>query len=387
MKGFVKFLTGILGVLAAIACLATIGIIGYSIMNPGATLKGENPKMSAQPTGDSLEEAQVDEDLIPVPTATPVGSDTNQVPVDLSDHVHDYKESILKKATCYEPGRLQYTCEGCGDIYYVDILSTGHVADEEWVVLKEATNTETGTRVRKCIYCDEIVFSEVIPVGGFREPGATPVPSHTHQYIASTEREATCTMAGLRKHTCTCGNFYTESIPALGHIATVWTEVEAASATTMGREQRTCTVCGAVLDTRTIPMLAPSPSAGTSPSASAAPSGSAAASASASGGASSAPKETEKPKPSATPSPTPHSHMYTAYVLKTATCTEKGIRSFVCTCGSSYAEAIELDLENHHYSAIVIPPGETTQGYTIFTCTRCNFTYTDNFVPALSVSN
>ena len=71
------------------------------------------------------------------------------------------------------------------------------------------------------------------------------------------------------------------------------------------------------------------------------------------------------------------------FVLKEANCTEKGIRSFVCSCGSSKAESIELDMNNHTFRAVVIPATSTTQGYTAYTCVRCNYSYFDNYTPAI----
>ena len=159
--------------------------------------------------------------------------------------------------------------------------------------------------------------------------------------------------------------------------------------TYMGTEQRTCTVCGVVLDSRPVNKLtaSSSPGASTSPSsdASASPSSgaSATASADATATATAAGNATSSPSQSAAPSASPHSHSYVSYVLKEANCTEKGIRSFVCTCGSSYAESIELDMNNHTFRAVVIPATKTTQGYTVYTCVRCNYSYFDNFVPAL----
>ena len=84
MNGILKVLTAILGVLAVIACLATIGIVGYS-MTPEAD-------SSASP----------DE----VPTPTPASTD-------VSNHVHDYQETVVKKATCYSAGQMKYTCLVC----------------------------------------------------------------------------------------------------------------------------------------------------------------------------------------------------------------------------------------------------------------------------------
>ena len=116
MGSVMKVLTGILGVLAVIACLATIGIIGYTVIGGSGS-----QKMADNVKPDSTQEADIADapSLAPVPTILPdqTGS-TDQTPSDLSgdtekhspstatDHVHDYKETVEKKATCYQAGRL-----------------------------------------------------------------------------------------------------------------------------------------------------------------------------------------------------------------------------------------------------------------------------------------
>ena len=40
---------------------------------------------------------------------------------------------------------------------------------------------------------------------------------HTHSYASSVTTAATCETAGVRTYTCSCGNTYTEEIPATGH--------------------------------------------------------------------------------------------------------------------------------------------------------------------------
>ncbi|MGN0376993.1 MAG: hypothetical protein ACI4ED_05105 [Suilimivivens sp.] len=369
MGSLMKILTGILGILAVIACLATIGVIGYTLSGAG----GGN-------TQTGTEEIQIQPTEAPVPTTTPedaaeVMEEVQRQPVSLENHVHNYVESIDQKATCYQAGRLKYTCEECGDVYYVDVPSTGHVADEEWEVIREASASQDGLRVKKCIYCDEIVAQEVIPYAG---SGSAEVSAHIHDYIANIEREPTCILAGLRKYTCSCGSFYTEQIPAAGHVATDWTVVEEPTTTTLGREQRTCTVCGVVLDSRPIPVKQASPS----PSASGAPTASSSAAAAATASA----KTTSAPTVSPTPTATPHVHQYTSYVIKEANCTEKGIRSFVCSCGSSYAESIDIDPNKHSYTQTVVPATTSSPGYTIYRCIRCNDTYMDNYTQALGTS-
>ena len=254
MNGILKVLTAILGVLAVIACLATIGIVGYSMTNNGNTTPNNHTNTNTNTNGNLVVQASA------VPTMTPEADSSaspDEVPtptpasIDVSNHVHDYQETVVKKATCYSAGQMKYTCLVCGDEYYVDIMSTGHVPDD-WEVVRKPTATEEGLRVKKCIYCDEIVASEPIPVettsGSNGAAAASSTPAHIHQYTATTEREPSCVLAGLRRYSCSCGSFYTEMIPAPGHIASDWTTVEEPTSTMLGRQQRTCVVCGVVLD-------------------------------------------------------------------------------------------------------------------------------------------
>lgn len=396
MNGILKVLTAILGVLAVLACLATIGIVGYSMTNNSNTSQNNHTKgqpdtipsdvafdgdgnlvvqASAVPTMTPETDSSASPDEVPTPTPAST---------DVSNHVHDYQETVVKKATCYSAGQMKYTCSVCGDEYYVDIMSTGHVPDD-WEVVRKPTATEEGLRVKKCIYCDEIVASEPIPVettgGSNGAAAASPTPAHIHQYTATTEREPSCVLAGLRRYSCSCGSFYTEMIPAPGHIASDWTTVEEPTSTMLGRQQRTCVVCGVVLDSRPLNTVSASPSSSAGASASAGTT--AAASASASATATARTSGSPSASANASASPSAHKHNYVSYVLKEANCTERGIRSFVCSCGSSYAEPIERDLNNHTYRAVVIPATNTTQGYTIYTCIRCNSSYYDNYTPPL----
>ncbi len=393
MSGMIKVLTGILGVLAVAACFATIGIIGYSIMDGG---NGKKPA--------SENEIQAAASPSQVPTAAPEQSVTPEAvetprPVvqtqNLEGHIHDYKETVEEKATCYKSGRIKYECE-CGDYYYTDVPSTGHVADD-WETVRKPSADREGLRVKKCIYCDEILAQENIPwektdssggngddASGNPDNESESQTSHIHQYTATVEREPTCTFAGLRKHTCSCGNFYTEMIPAAGHVASDWTVAEAPTSTMMGREQRVCNVCGVILDSRPLNVVQGSPSASASAASSASAAASASARASASASASARASASASAASSASPTAT-HVHNYRSYVIKEANCQEIGIRSFVCSCGSTYGEEIPKDSNRHTYHGVVIPATRATQGYTIYTCVRCNYSYVDNYTPALGV--
>lgn len=367
MSGFGKAITALLGIIAVLACLITVGIIGYTATNGGFNkVNVANNKQELPPDTE-----------IALPTSTPApDSNTTLVPTIVDpNHIHNYQEKVIKTATCTEAGQIEYYCN-CGDSYRVDILAKGHIPDD-WVTVKEPTATEDGYKVKKCIYCDEVLAKETLPAtgkgssSGLLNPDGTP---HEHLYVSTVEREATCTLAGLRMHKCSCGDFYTESIPAIGHIAQDWTENEKATTTSSGTATRICSVCGALLDMKSVPALSPSPDASSSPSADA----------QATGASSSASPAASQSKTSPSPSPTPHVHNYQSYVVTPATCTEKGVRSYVCSCGSSYAESIDLDLNNHKFMATFVAPTETQQGYTIYTCLRCNYSYKDNYIMPLT---
>ena len=67
----------------------------------------------------------------------------------------------------------------------------------------------------------------------------------------------------------------------------------------------------------------------------------------------------------------------------TATCTEAGVRSFACTgCDETYSEP--CDALGHNYVAgEVVAPTVGAQGYTVYTCTRCNDSYNSDFTDPL----
>ena len=66
----------------------------------------------------------------------------------------------------------------------------------------------------------------------YQEP--TP-PAHTHSYNSKVTTEATCTSNGTITYTCSCGDSYTESTPALGHN---WSNADCTHC-------KTCSRCGA----------------------------------------------------------------------------------------------------------------------------------------------
>ena len=88
--------------------------------------------------------------------------------------------------------------------------------------------------------------------------------------------------------------------------------------------------------------------------------------------------EPDETKPTETTPPTTqptHKHSYSSKVTKAATCTEKGVKTFTCSCGKSYTEDIKAT--GHSYSANTTKePTCTTEGVKTFSC-KCGSTYTE----------
>lgn len=86
------------------------------------------------------------------------------------------------------------------------------------------------------------------------------------------------------------------------------------------------------------------------------------------------PVQTEAPTEA--PTQPPHTHSYTATVTKTATCTEEGIVTYTCSCGSSYTESVPT--LSHSFGEYVYNNDATTEndGTKTATCSVCGTTDT-----------
>ncbi len=74
-----------------------------------------------------------------------------------------------------------------------------------------------------------------------------------------------------------------------------------------------------------------------------------------------------------------HTHEYTSSVTTKATCTTEGVRTYTCTCGDSYTEAI--DVLGHNYKTTTTQPTCAEAGKTVTTCSRCGDSYEET-IPA-----
>ena len=69
-------------------------------------------------------------------------------------------------------------------------------------------------------------------------------------------------------------------------------------------------------------------------------------------------------------------HALVRHEAKAPTCTEKGWNAFDTCNNCNYTTYAELPALNHDYQAVTVEPTCETDGYTVFTCSRCKDSYT-----------
>ena len=160
------------------------------------------------------------------------------------------------------------------------------------------------------------------------KPTEPATQAHAHSYTATVTKQPTCTAEGVKTFRCSCGDSYTETIPAAGHIFGAYVYNNDATEAADGTETAVCTICGAK-DTRT--------AAGTKIA---------------------------------------HVHNYTAAVTKAATCAEEGVTTYTCSCGHSYTEPIAKTA--HSFGDYIYNDDATTEadGTKTATCSVCGATDT-----------
>lgn len=137
------------------------------------------------------------------------------------DHTHTEIRN-QREATCKEEGYTGDTyCKDCGEK-----LAAGTTIEKK--PHKVGTPAACVSKA-VCSVCSET----------FGEVDAT---NHVHTTVKN-RKEATCTEAGVRTYTCSCGDSYTENIPATGH-SYVSKVTKAATTTEEGIMTYTCSKCG-----------------------------------------------------------------------------------------------------------------------------------------------
>ena len=69
-------------------------------------------------------------------------------------------------------------------------------------------------------------------------------------------------------------------------------------------------------------------------------------------------------------------HDLKQHAAKAPTCTEKGWNAYETCSRCDYTTYAELSALNHDYQAVTVEPTCETDGYTVFTCSRCKDSYT-----------
>ena len=72
----------------------------------------------------------------------------------------------------------------------------------------------------------------------------------------------------------------------------------------------------------------------------------------------------------------PNNHNLEQHAAKAPTCTEIGWNAYETCSRCDHTTYVELPALNHDYQAVTVEPTCETDGYTVFTCSRCNDSYT-----------
>ena len=143
-----------------------------------------------------------------------------------TDHIGG--EAVVTESTCQKHGNKQFYCIHCGILVKEERLELVPHDFEDTIV--QPSCTSRGYTLRVCKVCDTVR----------RE---NPVEKLEHTYSSVTEREAGCVEEGRIKHICSCGDYYIESIPAVGHDYVKHSVIEPTHESD-GLIKYVCSVCG-----------------------------------------------------------------------------------------------------------------------------------------------
>ena len=227
---------------------------------------------------------------------------------------HDLMHFRAKAPTCTEIGWDAYkTCSRCDYTTYAELPALNHALVQHDA--QAATCTEKGwDAYETCSRCDYTTYTEL--------------PALNHDLVQHDAQAPTCTKPGWSAYeTCSRCDYttYAEQ-PALNH-ALVNHDAKAPTCTEKGwNAYETCSRLGCNYTTyQEIPAL---------------------------------------------------KHDLVQHDAQAATCTEKGWDAYDTCSRCDYTTYAELPALNHDYQAVTVEPTCETDGYTVFTCSRCKDSYT-----------
>ena len=229
---------------------------------------------------------------------------------------HDLVQHAAKAPTCTEIGWDAYdTCSrfGCNYTTRKELPALKH--DLKQHAAKAPTCTKPGWNAYEtCSRCDYTTYTELTALN--------------HDLVQHEAQAATCTKPGWNAYeTCSrsgCNYTTYQEIPALKHDL-VHHDAQAATCTEIGwNAYDTCKNCDYTTYAE-VPAL---------------------------------------------------NHALVHHDAQAPTCTEKGWNAFDTCNNCNYTTYAELPALNHDYQAVTVEPTCETDGYTVFTCSRCKDSYT-----------
>lgn len=171
--------------------------------------------------------------------------ETENLNPDPDGHKWEDTPTVDKEPTCQNDGSQSIHCKNCDatkdsqSIPRADHKFTNYISDND------ATCTKDGTKTAECDYgCGS---TNTLPDDG---------SMLEHNYEWTYNNDAACEKNGTETGTCKdCGAVYTreKAGTALEHQPSGWIVDKEATATADGKKHEECTVCGKVLETKTIP--------------------------------------------------------------------------------------------------------------------------------------
>ena len=265
---------------------------------------------------------------------------------------HDLEQHAAKAPTCTEKGWNAYeTCSRCDYTTYVELPAQHDLVHHE---AKAPTCTGIGWNAYDtCSRCNYTTYQEIPALKHDLVPHEAQAPTCTekgwdaydtcsrcnyttyqeipalkHDLVRHDAQAATCTEKGWNAYeTCSrlgCNYTTYQEIPALKHDL-VHHDAQAATCTEKGWDAYdTCSRCN-YTTYQEIPAL---------------------------------------------------NHALVHHEAKAPTCTEKGWNAYETCSRCDYTTYVELPALNHDYQAVTVEPTCETDGYTVFTCSRCKDSYT-----------